>query len=76
LIVPFTWLIVSWTLSFANQAVAAVLSIPMGSMSKLSTGGVPGKQDTSMWHKKVLPTEFDFSTTGESGYGKGIKCEN
>jgi predicted tellurium resistance membrane protein TerC len=28
MIVPFTWLIVSWTLSFANQAVAAVLSIP------------------------------------------------
>jgi hypothetical protein len=29
LIVPFTWLIVSWTLSFANQATAAVLAIPM-----------------------------------------------
>ena len=29
LIVPFTWLIVSWTLSFANQAVAAILSIPL-----------------------------------------------
>lgn len=33
MIVPFTWLIVSWTLSFANQAVAAVLSIPSGAIS-------------------------------------------
>jgi len=30
---------VSWTLSFANQAVAAVLSIPMGAIGKLDTGG-------------------------------------
>lgn len=60
LIVPFTWLIVSWTLSFANQAVAAVLSIPLGSI-KIDTG-TDGKQSTSLWHKKVLPTEFDFNT--------------
>lgn len=66
LLVPFTWLIVSWTLSFANQAVAAVLSIPMGNI-KVDTG-LNGKQDTSMWHKKMLPTEFDFSTNS-SGYG-------
>lgn len=32
MMVPFTWLIVSWTLSFANQAVAAVLSIPAGAI--------------------------------------------
>jgi len=67
LIVPFTWLIVSWTLSFANQAVAAVLSIPMGSISKLNTGATPGKQNKSLWHMKVLPTEFDFSDA-QSGY--------
>ena len=35
LLVPFTWLIVSWTLSFANQATAAVLSIPMGAISNM-----------------------------------------
>lgn len=74
LLVPFTWLIVSWTLSFANQAVAAVLSIPMGSIAKLDTGNI-GKQSTSLWHKKVLPTQFDF-TTNSSGYGEGMKCEN
>ena len=68
LLVPFTWLIVSWTLSFANQAVAAVLSIPMGSIGKISTTDF-GTQDTSMWHKKMLPTEFDFSPNGSSGYG-------
>ena len=67
LLVPFTWLIVSWTLSFANQAVAAVLSIPMGSIGKISTTDV-GTQDTSMWHKKMLPTQFDFSPNS-SGYG-------
>gem|GEM_PF-3198694 len=72
---PFTWLIVSWTLSFANQAVAAVLSIPMGSIAKLGgTAGTAGKQDFSMWHKKMLPTEFDFSTN-TSGYGN-VTCEN
>ncbi len=27
-----------------------------------------------MWHKKMLPTEFDFSTKS-SGYGK-MTCEN
>lgn len=69
--VPFTWLIVSWTLSFANQAVAAVLSIPIGS---IETGSGNPK---SMWHKKVLPTQFDFSANGQSGYGGigNLKCE-
>jgi len=33
--VPFTWLIVSWTLSFANLAVAAVLSIPSGAIANM-----------------------------------------
>jgi hypothetical protein len=65
---------VSWTLSFANLAVAAVLSIPMGAIHKLDTGGVPGQQNKSAWHKKVLPTQFDFSDNA-SGYGPGIKCE-
>lgn len=73
LIVPFTWLIVSWTLSFANQAVAAVLSIPMNSIGKLSTGTLPGTQNKSLWHAKVLPKQFDF-TTNSSGYGEDVKC--
>jgi hypothetical protein len=75
LIVPFTWLIVSWTLSFANQAVAAVLSIPMGSISKLDTGAGLGKQDTSLWHQKVLPKEFDFSANTDDGYGPSTVCD-
>jgi len=74
LLVPFTWLIVSWKLSFANQAVAAVLSIPMGAIGKLDTGGKIWEQNTSQWHRKVLPTQFDFSD-GASGYGPGVKCE-
>lgn len=74
LIVPFSWLIVSWTLSFANQAVAAVLSIPMGSISKMSSGGNLWEQDTSLWHQKMLPTQFDFFTSGQSGYGS-MQCE-
>jgi len=37
MIVPFTWVIVSWTLSFANQAVAAVLSIPSGAIASMQT---------------------------------------
>lgn len=37
LMVPFTWLIVSWTLSFANQATAAVLSVPMGAIAGLES---------------------------------------
>jgi len=52
---------VSWTLSFANQAVAAVLSIPMGSISKLDSGSLSNTQDTSLWHKKTLPTVYDFT---------------
>lgn len=84
LMVPFTWLIVSWTLSFANQAVAAVLSIPMGAISKtVDTEALTGKQSTSLWHKKVLPTEFSFDVN-TAGYGdvtctggstkSGVKC--
>ncbi len=57
MIVPFTWLIVSWTLSFANQAVAAVLSIPMGAISRM--------QDTdsakSHFHNRVIPTKFKIA---------------
>ncbi len=71
--VPFTWLIVSWTLSFANQAVAAVLSIPMGYIGKMDTDATPGKQNTSLWHAKVLPKEFDFNANS-SGYGEDLKC--
>ena len=74
LLVPFTWLIVSWTLSFANQAVAAVLSIPMGSISKLDSGSLSNTQDTSLWHKKTLPTVYDF-TPNSSWYGN-MTCQD
>ncbi len=57
MIVPFTWLIVSWTLSFANQAVAAVLSIPAGAIGGIS-GGVSADGDKGLFHEKTIPTLF------------------
>lgn len=57
MIVPFTWLIVSWTLSFANQAVAAVLSIPAGAIGGVS-GGIGADGDTGLFHKKTIPKKF------------------
>jgi len=69
MIVPFTWLIVSWTLSFANQAVAAVLSIPAGAIGGMS-GGVSADGDKGLFHKKTIPKLFvlDF---GEDSPGAG-----
>lgn len=64
----------SWTLSFANQAVAAVLSIPMGTISKLDSGTLSDTQDTSMWHKKTLPTKFSI-TPNASGFGN-MTCKD
>lgn len=62
LMVPFTWLIVSWTLSFANQATAAVLSIPMGAIGALETGS-PDDKDKGMFHEKVIPTTITMDLT-------------
>ena len=53
MIVPFTWLIVSWTLSFVNQAVAAVLSIPSGAIAQMQTD-----KDGGMFHLRTIPTKF------------------
>jgi hypothetical protein len=83
MIVPFTWLIVSWTLSFANQAVAAVLSIPAGAIGGVS-GDVGASGDKGLFHKKTIPRKFvlDFwedspgagsETTDCKGDG-GDKC--
>jgi hypothetical protein len=58
LIVPFTWLIVSWTLSFANQAVAAVLSIPSGAIANMQDKR-DGK-DEGFFHKRAIPTKFSL----------------
>lgn len=55
MIVPFTWLIVSWTLSFANQAVAAVLSIPSGAIAQMQTD-----EDGGLFHLRTIPTEFSL----------------
>ncbi len=60
LMVPFTWLIVSWTLSFANQAVAAVLSVPMGAIARMQDPTAPG-EDKGMFHEKVIPTKLSFA---------------
>lgn len=56
MIVPFTWLIVSWTLSFANQAVAAVLSIPSGAIAQMQTD-----EDGGMFHLRTIPTKFSLN---------------
>lgn len=53
MIVPFTWLIVSWTLSFANQAVAAVLSIPSGAIAQMQTD-----EEGGVFHLRTIPTKF------------------
>lgn len=55
MIVPFTWLIVSWTLSFANQAVAAVLSIPSGAIAQMQTD-----EDGGLFHLRTIPTTFSL----------------
>jgi hypothetical protein len=83
MIVPFTWLIVSWTLSFANQAVAAVLSIPAGAIGGVS-GQVDASGDKGLFHKKTIPKKFvlDFwedspgagSETTDCKWDGGNKC--
>ncbi len=72
LVVPFTWLIVSWTLSFANQATAAVLSIPMGAIQNMGGDTADSTGDKGIFHEKVIPTEIDlnFSDTGTTDPAK------
>lgn len=69
LLVPFTWLIVSWTISFANQATAAVLSIPMGAIVNLEDSG--SDKDKGMFHEKLIPTKMYISDKDER---KNIDC--
>lgn len=66
LVVPFTWLIVSWTLSFVNQATAAVLSIPMGAIASIGNDSANANGDKGMFHEKIIPTEIflNFSDNG------------
>lgn len=66
---PFTWLIVSWTLSFANQAVAAVLSIPMGAISSIGT-----TDENNPFNRRVIPRELSFST-GENSNPENFTCQ-
>ena len=56
--VPFTWLIVSWTLSFANQATAAVLAIPMGAISQMQTDTANANGNNGLFHDQVIPTKL------------------
>lgn len=73
LMVPFTWLIVSWTLSFANQATAAVLAIPMGAIAQMQSG-TAGK-DNGMFHEKVIPTKISvFLTDGGQNASTEVDC--
>lgn len=60
LIVPFTWLIVSFTLSFVNQTVAVILAVPLGiiengKIKAFDTPAIPKEIDLTF-------TEADTST--------------
>lgn len=72
MIVPFTWLFVSWTLSFANQAVAAVLSIPSGAIASMQ------KDDKGVFHLRTIPTKFtlDFSEDAPGANPETMSCAN
>lgn len=71
MIVPFTWLIVSWTLSFANQAVAAVLSIPSGAIAQMQTD-----ENGGLFHLRTIPTKFtlDFSEDAPGASAETASC--
>jgi hypothetical protein len=73
MIVPFTWVIVSWTLSFANQAVAAVLSIPSGAIASMQTDEKGG-----IFHLRTIPTEFtlDFSEDAPGANAESVSCND
>ena len=70
LIVPFTWLIVSWTLSFANQAVAAIMWIPFWAIE--SEQSQSGKK--SILHLQTIPTEISLDFTKDAPWS--IKCND
>ncbi|MCB9806556.1 hypothetical protein H6768_01410 [Candidatus Peribacteria bacterium] len=74
LIVPFTWLIVSWTLSFANQAVAAVLSIPSGAIARMQDP--TDENDKGFFHKRTIPTKFilDFGEDAPGASAESTIC--
>ena len=66
LMVPFTWLIVSWTLSFANQATAAVLSVPMGAIAGLESADSAKSDKKWLFHDRVIPRQFFISSIGNN----------
>lgn len=74
LMVPFTWLIVSWTLSFANQAVAAVLSIPSGAIANMQ--GTTDSKDKGFFHQRSIPTKFvlDFGEDSPGASAESSIC--
>ena len=76
LMVPFTWLIVSWTLSFANQATAAVLSIPMGAIAQMQDSTAAG-EDKWLFHEKVIPTKISIDLTKDgSNKSSEVDCKH
>lgn len=60
LIVPFTWLIVSLTLSFVNQTVAVILAVPLGI---IESGNIKAFDTPAIPHEINLTfTEADTKT--------------
>ncbi len=74
--VPFTWLIVSWTLSFVNQATAAVLSIPMGAIASIGNDTADENGDKGIFHEKVIPTEIELNFSDNGAQDPTKICES
>lgn len=54
LMVPFTWFIVSFTLTMVNKGIAVVMSIPRGTIIQLAN------DDDSSFHDRVIPTYIEL----------------
>ena len=55
LMVPFTWFIVSFTLTIVNKGIAVVMSIPRGTIIQIS------QDENSSFHDRTIPTYIELS---------------
>lgn len=63
LMVPFTWFIVSATLSVVNILTASVIQLPTATISKIG-----GTQATFLT-EKIIPKEITYDKKADSGTG-------
>jgi len=74
LMVPFTWFIVSFTLTMVNKGIAVVMSVPMGTIVNIASED----DDESAWNYRMIPTyiELDFGEEGGAyGSPENLKCQ-